>query len=145
MQFRAVGRSVLAVAAPRLAHGMLVEAIDAVPRGAAIFGAKQSLRRGTREPGFGLGRMSRRKPETMVDRAFTSLSKGRRTFRLVPRTTSIGGTEDGGSEVARASRGQECPAVARIGDAMMNDVAEKVRTGEAPLAARRVGTQLPQA
>ena len=44
-----------------------------------------------------------------------------------------------------ASRGQHCLAVARIGDTVMNDVAKKMRTGEAPLPARCIGAQLPQA
>ena len=129
MQFRTVGRSILVVAAPGLAHRVLVEAIDADPRGAAIFGAKQSLGRGARVPGFGLAGGSRRKPESMVDRASAAFSKGRWTFRLVPCPTAIGRTEDGRPEMARASRGEQRLSVARIGDAMMNDVAKKVRTG----------------
>src|SRR6266550_1116012 len=127
MQFRAVGRSVLVVAAPCLSHRVLVEAIDADPRGAVIFGAKQSLRRGARIPGFGLARVSRCKPESMVDRAPAAFSKGRRTFRLVPRPTAIGRAEDGRPEMSRARRGKQPLSVARIGDAMMNDVAKKVR------------------
>ena len=94
---------------------------------AAIFGAKQSLRRGARIPGFGLARVSRCKPESMVDRAPAAFSKGRRTFRLVPRPTAIGRAEDGRPEMSRARRGKQRLSVARIGDAMMNDVAKKVR------------------
>src|ERR1700730_10756150 len=129
MQFRTVGRSVLVIAAPRLAHRVLIEAIDAVPCGATILGAKQSLRRSARVPGFGLACGSRRKPERMVDRASAAFSKGGRAFRLVPCPTAIGRTEDGRPEMARASRGKQRLSVARIGDAMMNDVAKKVRTG----------------
>src|SRR6202165_2046715 len=129
MQFRTVGRSVLVIAAPRLAHRVLVEAIDADPRGAAIFGAKQSLRRGASVPGFGLAGGSRRQPESMVDRASAAFSKGGGRFRLVPCPTAIGRAEDGRPEVARPSRGEQRLSVARIGDTMMNDVAKKVRAG----------------
>src|SRR6266550_3932271 len=128
MQFRAVGRSVLVIAAPCLSHRVLVEAIDADPRGAVIFGAKQSLWRSACVPGFGLARVSRCKPESMVDRAPATFSKGWRTFRLVPRPTAIGRAEDGRPEMSRARRRKQRLSIARIGDAMMNDVAKKVRT-----------------
>ena len=44
MQLGPVGRCVLVAATPRLALRMVVESVDAAPRGTSVFGAEQSLR-----------------------------------------------------------------------------------------------------
>ncbi len=82
MQRRTVGRAVLVAAAPRLAHRMLVESIDAAPCRAAIVGSKQSLRRSAGVPHARLRSMSGRKPESVVDDSSATFAKGWRAASL---------------------------------------------------------------
>src|SRR5450631_468640 len=144
MELGSVRRSVLVTAAPCLAHRVLVEAVDAVPRRAAVLGAKQPLRRRAHVPSSRLRRVSRREPEAVIDDTSAALPKRWRTFRLVPRPPAIGRAEDGGAQVTCASCRKQDLAVARVGDAMMDDVAEKMRAGKAPYTAGRIGIELPQ-
>jgi hypothetical protein len=46
--------------------------------------------------------------------------------------------------MAGARRGENRPWVARIGEHVMDDVAEELRPGELPRTARGVGGQRPQ-
>jgi hypothetical protein len=46
--------------------------------------------------------------------------------------------------MARARRREHDAGLARIGNAVMNDVAQKLRAGNPPTPARRIAVQLPQ-
>ena len=144
VQLGAVGRCVLVAAAPCLALWVIVEPIDAAPRGAAVFGAEESLRRGSGIPDAGCGRMPRRQPERMVHDTPATFAKRGWLLRLMPGATSVGGSEDGRSEMPGARRSEHALAVAGVGDAVMDDVAEKLRPREPPGSARCLAVQLPQ-
>src|SRR3989442_14884954 len=88
--------------------------------------------------------MARRQPERMVHHAPATLAKRRWLLRLVPGAASIGGSKNGWAEMPGARRGEHGLAVTRVGDTVMDDVAEKLRPREPPGSARRFAVQLPQ-
>ncbi len=144
MQLGAVRRAVLIAAAPRFALRMRIEPADAFPRGAAVVGAEESLRRGSRIPGAGLAGMSRCQPERVIDDPPAVGGEGGRTRRLLPRAPVVRRAKHGRTEVSGARRHQHRLAVARVDDSMMNRVSEKLRAGKPPTVARDVASKRPQ-
>src|SRR5450432_1518141 len=132
MQFRSVGRAVLVTPAPVLALRMFVETIDTMPRRATVFRAKQSLRRTARIPHARLRRVPGREPERVVEHAPGAFAKRGRLFRFVPCPSTIGRAKNRGPQMAGARRREQDLAVARIDDAMVHDVAQELRAGQAP-------------
>jgi peroxiredoxin len=80
----------------------------------------------------------------MIDDAAAALAKSWRQVRLVPGSATIVRAKNRRAEVARTRCGEHRLAVARVGDAVMHDVAEKLRPRKAPRAARGIGVQLPE-
>src|SRR5438046_5688149 len=83
-------------------------------------------------------------PECVIDDASATLAKRGRLLGLVPRAPAIARTKDRRAEVPGARCCQHGLAVARVRDAMVDDVSEKLRARDTPAPARRVAFQLPQ-
>src|SRR5689334_10445834 len=92
--------------------------------------------------------MARCEPERMIDDAtlgaFGYLRKGRRPRRLFPAVPEIGGTEDGRAEVTCLGGRQKGTRMARVGDDMINDMAEEVRPIYPPSSSRGIGMKQPR-
>src|SRR4029079_2132124 len=145
MQFCAVRRPVLIAAAPRLALRVLVESGHTPPGGAAVFGAEQALRRGPGVPHTRLARVSGRQPECVVDGPVAAFAERGRLLGFVPAAAAVRGAKNRRPELAGGGPGKHRLAVARVGDAVVHDMAKELRPGDAPAAARGVAVQLPQA
>src|ERR1043165_3864377 len=88
--------------------------------------------------------MAGRQPERMVDDTSAALSKCWRPRRLLPRAPAIGRAKNRRSKMPRARGCEKAFRLPRIGNRMMNDVAEKLRTGELPAIACDITRQRPQ-
>ena len=138
MQLRAVGRAVLVAAAPRLALRMLVEAVDAVPRRAAVLRAEQSLRRRARVPDARLRRVARRQPERVIDDAAAALARTPAAWSPPSRSCRDRSSETPSGRGARCARRRAASCRRADRQRVMDDVAEEMRPGELPRAARGI-------
>src|SRR6185503_18818885 len=89
--------------------------------------------------------MTRSQPERVIDDATAAFAECGRLFGLLPAATSIRRAEDRRAKMPRTRRREHRLAVALVDNAVMNDVAEKLRPGESPRSPRRFTVQLPQA
>ena len=85
-----------------------------------------------------------RQPERVIDDTAAAFAKRWRLFCFVPGTPAILRAENRRAEMTCPRGGEHRLAVTRIGDAMMHDVAEELRPGEAPGATRCIGVHLPK-
>ena len=144
VQLWAVRRAVLIAAAPRLALRMLVEAIDTGPGRAAVSRPEQALRRRSGIPDPGLRHVAWHEPERVIDRSPGLGLECGGAGRLLPGPPAIGRAEDRRAEVPGPRRREQRLAVARIEQRVMDDVAEKMRTGQLPLPPRGIAAERPQ-
>ena len=133
---------------PLRAHRMVVEPGHRFPVLAAVRGAKQSRRGTAGVPGRPLGMVAGREPEDALHGAcflaVVDLAKSGRSRGLAPTAAAIGRAEHGRPEMPGLGRQQQHPWLARILYYVVNDVAEKLRACEFPVAARAIGAQREQ-
>ena len=146
VQRGAIRRCFLQPADPGGPHRVRVEPVDTLPGVAAVRRAEEPLRRGAGVPDAGLGGVSRREPEHVLDDeaglAGGRLRERRRPRRFLPGPPAIGGAEHGRAEMPGARGDEQRPPVARVEHRVLDDVAEEVRRREPPgLAARIAGEQ----
>jgi len=79
-----------------------------------------------------------------VPSAAVHFTKGGRLRGLAPTAAAIGRAEHGGPEMSGPRRHQQHPWLARILYDVVNDVTEKLRAREFPVAARAIGAQRKQ-
>jgi len=129
------------------ASGMSSATSRAVARGSTSPGVgrpKQALRRRAGVPHARFGRVAGRQPERVIDHASAALGERRRLRRLLPRLAGVERAEHGRAEVAGARGGQHDLCVAGIGNRVMDDVTEELRSGELPGAARQIARERPE-